>query len=182
MEQKIRDICQTRMRYGYRPVHVVLRRDGWLINQNKTRGIYRELGMQLRNKTSKRRVWAKLREDCQPAAVANDNWAMDFVHDQLTTGREIRVLTIVDIFSRFSAVVDPRFSFRAEDVVEALERIYEERGYPKTILGDQGSELSPAIRISGPIERGIPSISPGRESPPTTHISRPSMDTSARSA
>lgn len=63
IEQKIRDICQTRVRYGYRRVHVMLRRDGWHINQKKTRRIYRELGMQLRNKTPKRRVRAKLRED-----------------------------------------------------------------------------------------------------------------------
>ena len=60
------------MRYGYRRVHVVLRRDGWHINQKKTRRIYRELGMQLRNKTPKRRVKAKLREDRQPATAANE--------------------------------------------------------------------------------------------------------------
>ena len=49
-------ICQTRVRYSYRRVHVLLRREGWLINQKKTRRIYRELGLQLRNKTPKRRV------------------------------------------------------------------------------------------------------------------------------
>jgi len=129
------------VRYGYRRVHVMLRRDGWLINQKKTRRIYRELGMQLCNKTPKRRVRAKLREDRQPATAANETWAMDFVHDQLATGRKIRVLTVVDIFSRFSSIVDPRFSYRAENVVETLERICAERGYPKTIWVDQGSEF-----------------------------------------
>jgi putative transposase len=62
--------------------------------------LYRELGLQLRNKTPKRRVKAKLRSDRQPATRANQTWAMDFVHDQLATGRKLRVLTIVDIFSR----------------------------------------------------------------------------------
>lgn len=76
IEQKIRDICETRVRYGYRRMHVLLRRDGWQINQKKTRRIYRELGMQLRNKAPKGRVKAKLREDRQPATAANETWAM----------------------------------------------------------------------------------------------------------
>ena len=66
---------------------------------------------------------------------------MDFVHDQLATGRKIRVLTIVDTFSRFSPAVDPRFSYRGEDVVLTLERICKTVGYPKTIRVDQGSEF-----------------------------------------
>jgi putative transposase len=94
-EQRIKEICQTRVRYGYRRVHV-LRREGWRINQKKTRRIYRQLGLQLRNKTPKRRVKAKLREDRCPAVRPNETWAMDFVHDQLATGRKLRVLTIVD--------------------------------------------------------------------------------------
>ena len=67
LEQRIKEICQTRVRYGYRRVHVLLRREGWPINQKKTRRVYRELGLQLRNKTPKRRVKAKLREiDAMP--------------------------------------------------------------------------------------------------------------------
>jgi putative transposase len=100
LEQRIREICQTRVRYGYRRVHVLLRREGRPINQKRTRRIYRELGLQLRNKTPKRRVKAKLREDRRPATRSNETWAMDFVHDQLATGRKVRVLTIVDTFSR----------------------------------------------------------------------------------
>lgn len=88
--------------------------------------------MQLRNKTPKRRVKAKLREDRAPAVRPNDVWAMDFVHDQLVTGRKIRVLTVIDTFSCFSPTVDPRFSYRAEDVVATLERGCVELGYPKT--------------------------------------------------
>ena len=63
-------------------VHVLLRREGWTINMKKTRRIYNELGLQLRNKHPKRRVKAKLRQDRQEAVVPNDVWAMDFVHDR----------------------------------------------------------------------------------------------------
>jgi putative transposase len=82
LEQRIREICQTRIRYGYRRVHVLLRREGWSINQKRTRRVYRQLGLQLRNKTPKRRVRAKLREDRKVATRPNETWAMDFVHDQ----------------------------------------------------------------------------------------------------
>jgi putative transposase len=99
------------------------------------------LGLQLRNKAPKRRVKAKLRADRAPATRPNDVWAMDFVHDQLATGKKIRVLTVVDTLSRFSPVIDPKFSYRAEDVVATLERVCAAVGYPQTIRVDQGSEF-----------------------------------------
>ena len=141
LEQRIREICQTRVRFGYRRIHVQLRREGWPINEKKTRRIYRELGLQLRNKTPKRRVKAKLREDRRPATRSNETWAMDFVHDQLATGQRLRVLTIVDTFSRFSPALQPRFTFRGADVVDILEKVAREVGLPATIRVDQGTEF-----------------------------------------
>jgi putative transposase len=141
LEARIREICRTRVRYGARRVHVQLRREGWVINHKKTRRIYNELGMQLRRKTARRRVKAKLREDRSEAVAANETWAMDFVHDQLATGRRLRVLTIIDTWSRFCPAVDPRFSYRAGNVVETLDRVCAEIGFPKTIRVDQGSEF-----------------------------------------
>ena len=67
LQQRIKEICQTRVGYGYRRIHVLLRREGWHHGQKKTRRIYRELGLQLRNKTPKRRVKAKVRDDRRPA-------------------------------------------------------------------------------------------------------------------
>lgn len=72
LERRIKEICETRIRYGYRRVHVLLLRDGWKLNMKKTRRIYKELGLQLRNKFPKRRVKAKLREDRQIAIGPND--------------------------------------------------------------------------------------------------------------
>ena len=141
LEKRIREICETRVRYGYRRVHVLLQREGWDVNHKKVHRIYNELGLQLRNKSPKRRVKAKLREDRCEATQANETWAMDFVHDQLATGKKLRVLTIVDTFSRFSPAVDARFSYRGEDVVATLERVCAEVGFPKSIRVDQGSEF-----------------------------------------
>jgi putative transposase len=141
VEARIKAICETRIRYGYRRVHVTLQREGWDINIKRTHRIYNELGLQLRNRTPKRRVKAKLRDDRVLATRPNGVWAMDFVHDQLATGKKIRVLTVVDTLSRFSPVIDPKFSYRAEDVVATLERVCATTGNPRTIRVDQGSEF-----------------------------------------
>jgi len=141
LESRIKEICETRIRYGYRRVHVLLRREGWDVNIKRTRRIYNELGLQLRNKHPKRRVTAKLREDRQEAVGPNDVWAMDFVHDQLAMGKKLRILTIVDTHSRFGPATDPRFAYRGEDVVQTLERVCARTGYPKTIRVDNGSEF-----------------------------------------
>lgn len=100
-----------------------------MINMKRTRRIYNELGLQLRNKNPKRRVKAKLREDRQQAVALNEVWAMDFVHDQLATGRKLRILTVVDTHSRYYPATDPRFTYRGQDVVQTLERVCGRIGY-----------------------------------------------------
>ena len=141
LERRIKEIAETRVRYAYRRVHVMLLRDGWAINMKKTRRIYKELGLQLRNKYPKRRVKAKLREDRETAVGRNDVWAMDFVHDQLSTGRKLRILTVVDTHSRYSPATDARFTYKGKDVVQTLERVCGRIGYPQTIRVDNGSEF-----------------------------------------
>lgn len=141
LKQGIREIAQTRVRYGYRRIHVLLRREGWPINANRVYRLYREMGLQLRHKVPKRGVTAKLRDDRQHANAVNDSWAMDFVHDQLVTGRRLGILTVLDTYSRFSAVLDPRFHYKGEDVVNTLEQACRVFGYPKSIRVDNGPEF-----------------------------------------
>jgi transposase InsO family protein len=76
LTERIREIAATRVRYAYRRIHVLLRRDGWRVNAKRVYRLYREMGLQLRNKTPKRRVKAKLREDRRPAMRSNETWAM----------------------------------------------------------------------------------------------------------
>jgi putative transposase len=141
LSKRIKEIAETRVRYGYRRIHVLLRREGWMVNHKRVCRLYREQGLQLRNKTPKRRVKAKLRSDRTTALAANDIWAMDFVHDQLFDGTKIRALTIVDLLSRVSPAVGVRQSYRGHHVVETLERGAAEFGYPKTIRVDNGPEF-----------------------------------------
>jgi len=74
LTERIKEIAATRVRYGYRRIHVLLRRDGWRVNAKRVYRLYREMGLQLRHKTPKRRAKAKLREDRRPATRSNETW------------------------------------------------------------------------------------------------------------
>ena len=141
LRKRIREIAETRVRYGYRRIHVLLRREGWVVNAKRVYRLYCAEGLQLRNKTPKRKVSAKLREDRSPATAPNQLWAMDFMSDQLFDGRRIRILTIVDAFTRLSPAIDARHTYRGADVVDTLERVTAIYGTPKTIRVDNGPEF-----------------------------------------
>ncbi len=138
---RIREIAETRVRYGYRRIHVLLRREGWAVNAKRVYRLYVEEGLQIRNKRPKRKVAAKLREDRRPASGPNDVWAMDFLSDQLFNGSKIRVLTIVDAFTKLSPAIDVRRRYTGADVVATLERVTREHGIPRSIRVDQGPEF-----------------------------------------
>ena len=141
LRKRIRELAETRVRYGYRRIHVLLRREGWRVNHKRVRRLYIEEGLQLRNKSPKRKVSAKLREDRTVATAPNECWSMDFLSDQLFDGRKIRILTIVDTFTRLSPAIDVRPSYRGGDVVDTLERIAPLYGRPKRIRVDNGPEF-----------------------------------------
>lgn len=130
------------------------------------------MGLQLRNKHPKRKVRAKLIRDRKEAVSPLEVWAMDFVH---ATGRKFRILTVVDTWSRYVPAIDARYSYRGEDVVQTMERICAQTGYPKMIRVDQGSEF-----ISRDLDRwayanGVTLDFPPQESQPTMPSSRRSM-------
>jgi putative transposase len=129
------------VRYGYRRIHVLLKREGWEVNPKRVYRLYKEEGLVLRNKSPKRKVSAKLREDRSSPEKANDVWAMDFVSDQIFDGRRLRILTIVDAYSRFCPAIDVGIRYRGIDVVATLERVTEKYGKPKVIRVDNGPEF-----------------------------------------
>lgn len=121
VERRIREIGETRVGFGYRRVHVLLEREGWDTNIKRPIDL-QGLGPATQEKDTKHRVKAKLREDRRVAVGPNDVWAMDFVYNQLATGKKLRVLMIVDTFSRYVPVLDPRHSYLGEDVCRADAR------------------------------------------------------------
>lgn len=142
LRQRIREIAETRVRYGYRRIDVLLQREGWQVNAKRVYRLYAEERLQIRNKRPKRKVCAKLRDDRRPPAGPNGVWAMDFLSDQLFDGTKIRVLTIVDAFTKLSPAMDVRPSYTGTNVVQTLERVTRIYGKPKFIRVDQGPEFT----------------------------------------
>ena len=110
----------------------------------------------------------------------NETWAMEFVHDQLATGRKLRVLTVVDTFSRFSPVLEPRFTFRGVDVVEVLEEVGRQGGSRRRSGSIKAPSSSRVIWTCGLISAASYSTSRDQASRPTTHSLKRSTDASER--
>jgi putative transposase len=100
LRMRIRDIASARVRYGYRRIYVLLRREGWKVNHKRVERLYRLEGLNLRVQGKKKRIRTLQRPDAPKATGLNENWSMDFVSDALYNGRRFRTLTIVDNFSR----------------------------------------------------------------------------------
>jgi putative transposase len=142
LRKRIREIAETRARYGYRRVHVVLKREGWHVNVKRVRRLYNLEGLQMRHKPPRRRVTAKLRDDRSNATGPNQVWAMDWMYDELFDGKRIWVLTVVDTFSRVCPVMHVTRSATAMVVIGALEEAHRNFGLPHTIRVDQGCQFT----------------------------------------
>ena len=138
---RLRDLAGSRIRYGYRRLHVLLRREGWMVNHKLVYRLYVEESLILRRKGPKRRKSNVVRQERSVAQGRNDSWSMDFMSDQLFEGRRFRILTLVDNFSRESLVLSAAERFRGDDVVKVLERVSAQRGLPKMIRVDNGPEF-----------------------------------------
>lgn len=138
----MREIAATRVRYGYRRIHVLLRREGWALGKNLVYRLYGEEGLTLRRGRPKRRKMALHREArCIPAR-AHEAWSLDFVHDQLSNGQKFRALTVIDIYSREALAIEVGQRLRGEDVVAVLNRLVYRHGAPRHLFADNGGEFT----------------------------------------
>lgn len=143
LRRRIVELAHSRVRYGYKRIHVLLKREGVHINRKRVHRLYCLEGLQLRAKRPKRNVSAATREPPKcPATVPNEAWSMDFVADQFVNGRRFRALTIVDVFTRECLAVEPGARLTSEDVVRVANRITKERGAPRRVYCDNGSEFA----------------------------------------
>jgi len=137
----MRDIASVRVGYGYRRIHVLLQREGWKVNHKRVYRLYREDGLALRKKVPRRRVACQKRELKPTATERNECWSMDFVSDQLFDGRRMRILVIVDNYTRESLILEASQRIRGIEVVKTLESITRTTGFPKRIKVDNGPEF-----------------------------------------
>ncbi|MBP0447923.1 IS3 family transposase [Roseomonas sp. SSH11] len=142
IRQRMHEIARVRIRYGYRRLHVMLRRDGWAVGRNLVWRLYREEGLALRSKQPRRRKMVVQREArCVPKRP-NEAWSLDFIQDQLSNGQTFRALTVVDVFSREGLAIEVGQRLRGEHVVEVLNRLVGERGAPRYLFADNGAEFT----------------------------------------
>lgn len=152
---RLRDLSGVRIRYGYRRLHVLLKREGWKVNHKRVYRLYREEGLSLRLKSRKKRV-STLRPLSVQAQAPNEHWSMDFVSDQLADGRRFRVLTLVDNVSRVSPAILADRSLGGHKVVELLEQVADKQGtLPKVISVDNGPEFTSKALDEWAHRRGV---------------------------
>ena len=141
LRARLRDLAHQRHRFGYRRLHVLLRRDGETASRNRVYRLYRAEGLAVRKRKGRRRaVGARA-----PLAVAlqpNARWSLDFVHDQLACGRRVRILNIVDDATRECLLAVADTSISGKRVVRELTALVARRGRPRTILSDNGTEFT----------------------------------------
>ena len=155
LKMRIKEITDTRVHYGYRRMHVMLRREGHPDNVKRVYRLYREEGLSLRLKRPRRNKAAKWRQPKQICSATNELWSMDFVADALFDGRKLRMLTVVDCFTRECLAIDVGQRLTGQDVVDSLNRLCSDRGPPGTIKTDNGSEFVSKVMDKWAYERGV---------------------------
>ena len=139
---RLKELAESRVRYGYRRLHVLLQREGWKVNHKRIYRLYSEEGLSIRTRSPKRRRACRYRSGRSEAEAMNDVWAMDFMSDRLFDGRPFRILTVVDCHTREALVTAARTNFRAWQVIEELDRAARTRGKPRSIRVDNGPEFA----------------------------------------
>lgn len=141
LRARLKDLSSERRRFGYRRLHVLLRREGWQVNWKKLYRLYKEEGLTVRKRGGRKRALGTRAPMAIPQGP-NQRWSLDFVSDSLSCGRRFRILNVIDDFSRecLAAVVDTSLS--GIRVARELDRIAEMRGYPCMVVSDNGTELT----------------------------------------
>jgi putative transposase len=133
LRQRIHEIARTRVRYGYRRIHVLLKREGWQLGRNQAFRLYQEEQLQLRPKLPRRRKMVVCRHHRIKPTQPNQAWSMDFVADQLANGAKFRKEALaIEVGQRLSG----------EHVVAALNRLAAQRKAPQYLFVDNGSEFA----------------------------------------
>lgn len=163
LRERLVELSAERRRFGYRRLHILLRREGWEVNWKKLYRLYREERLTVRKRGGRKRALGTR----APMAVPQDKnqrWSLDFVSDTLVDGRRFRILCVIDDFSRecLATVVDNSIS--GTRVARELDSIAERRGYPCMIVSDNGTELTSNAMLKWQQDRqvGWHYIAPGK--------------------
>ena len=162
LREKLIDLARKRPRFGYRRLHVLLQREGQVINHKRVWRVYKAAGLSVK-RTRRKKLVGNLRPMLQLGA-ANQEWAIDFVQDVLHAGRKFRILSVVDSFTRECLCLEVDTSLGSQRVTRVLDRIIQQRGRPLAIRSDNGSELTARHFLAWSIENKVDliHIQPGK--------------------
>lgn len=141
LEKEIKKIAQENRRYGYRRIHKVLRRQKWKVNHKAVYRIYQKLGLKVLKRGGRKRTVGERKIE-RIITGPNQCWALDFVHDRLSNGRKLRILTIIDHYTRECLMIVVEHGLNGQSVEDTLKALIEDKGKPETILTDNGSEFT----------------------------------------
>jgi putative transposase len=154
LRERISAHAAERPRWGYRRIHVLLRREGWEVNRKRVYRLYRLESLAVRRKGKRRRSQA-LRPVRDELTRANQRWCLDFVSDTLSNGRPFRCLAVLDEFTRECLEIRAAHSIPSLSVIEVMERLREERGLPAVLISDNGSEFTSRAFDAWAYARGV---------------------------
>ncbi|MFC3321358.1 IS3 family transposase [Mesorhizobium cantuariense] len=138
---RLRDLANERRRFGYRRLFILLRREGEASGVNRIYRLYREEGLTVRKRRARRRA-VGTRAPILVEAKPNARWSLDFVHDQFACGRRFRVLNVVDDVTRECLAAIPDTSISGRRVARELTELITQRGKPRMIVSDHGTEFT----------------------------------------
>jgi putative transposase len=141
LRERLKALAQERRRFGYRRLHVLLRREGHAVNRKRVQRLYREERLMVRRRGGRKRAIGTRRPMEIPLA-ANQGWSLDFVSDQMTDGRRFRILTVIDNCTRECLALVADTSLSGRRVARELDNIISQRGRPDTIVSDNGTEYT----------------------------------------
>ncbi len=141
LRARLRALAEQRRRFGYRRLYVLLRRQGLRVNHKRVYRLYRQEGLSLRLRRRKRLSSAARIPLARPQRP-NQRWSMDFMSDFTAEGRRLRILTVVDDFTRYCGAIEVDTSIPGARVVQVLERLAERQGFPEVIVTDNGPEFT----------------------------------------
>ena len=154
LRARLKELAAKRMRFGYRRLTAMLVREGLAANHKRVYRLYREEGLAMRIRQRRRIRWSGAA--VKPAATrANERWSMDFVSDCVSTGRVIRMLTMVDDCTRECPAIEVDTSLGGLRVRRVLDRVASERGLPEAIVLDNGPEFRGRALAAWSQERGV---------------------------
>jgi putative transposase len=162
LRSKLVELAREKPRFGYRRLHVLLGRSGEHVNHKRVHRVYRAAGLMIRRKERKHCV--REGKPLLARTAANQEWALDFVHDAVECGRAIRVLGLVDAYTRACLALEVDTSFASRRVTRVLDAIVAGRGQPQRIRCDNGPELTSRHFLEWCVERKIEllHIQPGK--------------------